>query len=638
MASGLALLYEIQGFNDPAIQGTVIYGLGSILAMSRRKWLHVAGAILVGAGYFLAVGLGDPKLGLAVALAPGLLSLALLEGPVRGLGLAVALGGFLGGPLGAAAAALVSGLLAYLSRDNLGLPTVVAVASTVLSPLALGHITGWSVEVLLLTLAVLILASLRDTSGGYGRLLLVAALAAGASSAAFVSRGIAPVPVFAAVLGVASAVAAARRPRIAMAALALALIPASVVTAALPGDAGALEAGVWDYRVTGYTSIPVDEGFGAWLSTATMRATSILDSQCSDPLRTLILEARVPGRIVLPSLVESAMIYDFQTGSTATYAFEEPQPLPLDLARPVEVAYAVEDAEEGPRLQASIEVSELLIPWTLTGGTPISPVHALVRVNFSDPLVVEAGSARILVYEAVISSKRFLGGQGEAEETAMGMLFEGAVIGVYRGSASVAGHVISLPANASSGCLQLFEERIRLAEEDRDLALAISAYPSLEWLGQAPPGAVTGPESVVVEYNTTLGAAKCLMGPGHRYCSALAEARGLGLLVYDFRGVNVDVQGTPVPVEAVLAVRASGLTGVDALALAYTLTGKPGATVWASRYMDYLEDYTPQYTLVYLPLYNTALLAPFLALPPSLAGTLQRRRTRKKRPQESSPA
>lgn len=222
-----------------------------------------------------------------------------------------------------------------------------------------------------------------------------------------------------------------------------------------------------------------------------------------------IIQSYTVARVEEPGIVETTTIYDLESRTNVTFNGSETSIILLRMNAPITVNYGVEAIKGNYLLQASIEVQGILIPWTLLGNETISPVHSLILARFKDPLVIRTSSNyTILVEQAVIASKRFVGGTGSINETLLGIYMDGAIIGVKEGVIKFPDHrALEIPANVSKYYYQLWLNRSTIEADNPIVGRILSAAPSLAMSDLPGKGEVVGvvvPERV--ELNVTIPA------------------------------------------------------------------------------------------------------------------------------------
>ncbi|MCE4625008.1 MAG: hypothetical protein F7C35_03995 [Desulfurococcales archaeon] len=352
----------------------------------------------------------------------------------------------------------------------------------------------------------------------------------------------------------------------------------------------------------------------------------------------LILEGRVIALPQLNGIIENATIIDLETGSNVSALITNASNfLLLNLSNPAIVSYAVGEENGTYLLRASINVKGLLIPWTLTNGETISPVHNVLIVNFSSPMEFKVetlnGAYTIHIYSAVIASPRLLGGKGNITSTPLGSLMSEAVIGVRKGEIWLpSGSIIGIPLDVGVEGYNLWVARAQLQKSNPEASKAIQALPELVLQrGQPSP-----PTAVVAKYveadlevnrsrascraNVYAGSAECTctyMVKSRRMISAEIASIDPPRLTYR-EMVNVSylrlklLEGSPRDPYTLLA----------SAALVAGENGSVGELLLAYRYADVMDNVSniaiPLHTVQDYPFYSLGGLSPWLVLAAAL--------------------
>ncbi len=350
----------------------------------------------------------------------------------------------------------------------------------------------------------------------------------------------------------------------------------------------------------------------------------------SSKLYLLILQTYTVGNIQAPGIIQSVTVYDLETKTNITYNGSETSIILFNVDKPVDIRYAIQLAEDNNELLVSIELTGVLIPWNLIGNESISPIHNVLIVKFRDPLIVQASyNYTIVIKEAVLASKRFLGGKGTINETGIGIYMDNAVLGVRQGAIEFPdGITLNIPRNVSDEYYRAWQYRINMTQNNPELNKILSAIPSIELsdltsLATASHVTIRFPEYLEsrisitsIENQTTA----CAIIYSHEQfidiCSPIIEPMGImGLRIINFS--NPVIEYNSIKADYLKASMVKYVLSHEGpyygLVTASMVSNNPGNVLWIASNMNALEQRVElTSTTIEVPFYNLGGLAPFL--------------------------
>lgn len=359
----------------------------------------------------------------------------------------------------------------------------------------------------------------------------------------------------------------------------------------------------------------------------------------SSKLYLLILQMYTVGNIQAPGIVQSVTVYDLETKSNITYNGSETSIILFNVNKPVNIRYAIQPGEDSNELLVSIELTGVLIPWNLIGNESISPIHNVLIVKFRDPLIVQASNNyTIVIKEAVLASKRFLGGKGTINETGIGIYMDNAVLGIRQGAIEFPdGIALNIPKNVSEDNYRAWQYRINMTQNNPELDKILSAIPSIVSSDLTSPATASYVTIRFPEYLksrisiTSIGnqTTTCAIIYSHGQfidtCSPIIEPMGMmGLRIINFS--NPVIEHNSIMADYLKASIVKYVLGREgpyyALVTASIVSNDTGNVLWIASNLNALEQRVElTRTTIEAPFYNLGGLAPFLFMSSMIIGT-----------------
>jgi len=359
----------------------------------------------------------------------------------------------------------------------------------------------------------------------------------------------------------------------------------------------------------------------------------------SSKLYLLILQMHTVGNIQAPGIIQSVTVYDLETKTNITRNGSETSIILFNVDKPVDIRYAIKPGEDNNELLVSIELTGVLIPWNLIGNESISPIHNVLIVKFRDPLIVQASNNyTIVIKEAVLASKRFLGGKGSINETGIGIYIDNAILGIRHGAIEFPdGIALNIPKNVSEDNYRAWKYRINMTQSNPELDKILSAIPSivssdLTSLATASHVTIRFPEYLESRISITSiknQTTTCAIVYYHKQfidtCSPIIEPMGImGLRiinlsdpVIEYNSIKADYIKASI-VKYVLSHEAP----YYALITASIVSNDTGNVLWIASNMNAFEQRVElTRTTIEAPFYNLGGLAPFLFVSSMIIGT-----------------
>ena len=338
----------------------------------------------------------------------------------------------------------------------------------------------------------------------------------------------------------------------------------------------------------------------------------------------LLLDPEMPARVIAPGIVENVTVRDLAANTTLSISPEEPSFLLTPLNSTMTLLFAADP--EGPLLRAALRAPWIIIPLQLTGGTLPSPVHTVITVNFSEPMILQLpGGGRLEVRTAVIASSFVAGGpRSEAEELPIGARWTNVAIGVAKGSVEYKLGSVAIPYNITGKHLEIFNSILeeRRANPESAALKGLEALYELEQREGSPQA--IAPEKITVKAGTSEGVSSLELvhtGSGYaRVYGPLTTLSGADTIAIIPRPGTLGLAGYNASYSCALAssfaynsggdansvVRAAQLVGCDA----------PASAAWLGVHAvspGLAEPPAPGLDAYKRPLGAIALVAPFLA-------------------------
>ncbi|MCE4628582.1 MAG: hypothetical protein F7C34_05510 [Desulfurococcales archaeon] len=290
----------------------------------------------------------------------------------------------------------------------------------------------------------------------------------------------------------------------------------------------------------------------------------------------LLLDPAMPAQVVAPGIVDNVTIRDLSANTTVRIDPEGPSFILMPLNSSLTALYAADP--EGPLLRAALRVPWIVIPLQLTGGTLPSPVHTIITVNYSDPMIVRLpGGGRLEVRTAVIASSFVAGGpRSEAEELPIGARWTNVAVGVARGSVEYRLGGITIPYNITSKHLEIFDSILAERKTDKQGA----ALKGLEALYELALRDKSSPAPAPVEIKIKAGTSQ-----GTASLTLLHAGDGYTLVYEPLTTLNGTDTVAIIPRPGTLGVAGYNSSYACALAAAYTYDrgGGIGSVLASSR-------------------------------------------------------